>query len=277
MKLEQKKKKIKHFLVFITIVVFSFSCIPKRKFVYFKNDKVQSDTFRVAPKFVYKLQKEDILKIDIKVLDFNTPQDFFKKQGAVGGMRGGRLGGGGLLNPDMQYVVGYTVNDTGYIELPSIGLMKAENKTIDQLRNDILTEAKKLVVDVAVDVKLASFRISFLGEFNSRGTKFIARPSINMLELLALAGGMSDVADRTKVRLIRQVGDSTFFHYLDFSQPELIHDDFYWAKPNDIYYAEPKLDAKLTRKNLSTLTFAIGIVTTVLTFGIFIINLSQRG
>lgn len=105
--------------------------------------------------------------------------------------------------PELASSVG--VRPDGKITFPLVGDVQAEGRTPQQLTADI-TEAlrtfiKEPVVTVIVD-EINSFKVYVLGEVTTQG-ELLLRRKTRFLEALALAGGLTNFADKSKIILIR--------------------------------------------------------------------------
>ncbi|MBI4578193.1 MAG: polysaccharide biosynthesis/export family protein [Planctomycetes bacterium] len=93
-----------------------------------------------------------------------------------------------------------TVDELGYIDLPQIGLMKAEGRTARELQGDIIQKAKAaelyrpedqpMVTVVVVNPLQRMFNLS--GSVLYPGPYRIARPDFRVFEAINLGGGMDD-------------------------------------------------------------------------------------
>ncbi|MBU2649622.1 MAG: polysaccharide biosynthesis/export family protein [Bacteroidetes bacterium] len=138
-----------------------------------------------------------------------------------------------------QVLVGYYVNDEGYIYFPFLGELQVQGMTLDEAR-DILTERiKKYVNQPIVTIKLINNTISLIGEFNSQGTYRITKAKLTVYEAVSMAGGFTPYAKLNKVKLVRQTTDGPIIQTLDLSNKEILLSDLYYVYPNDLLYAEP--------------------------------------
>ncbi|MEI7727083.1 MAG: hypothetical protein WCK09_18380, partial [Bacteroidota bacterium] len=60
-----------------------------------------------------------------------------------------------------------------------------------------------------------------------------------LFEALALAGDLTEFANRTRVALIRQVVGGSQVHYIDLTSDQILKSKFYYLQPNDIVYVAP--------------------------------------
>ena len=118
-----------------------------------------------------------------------------------------------------------------------------------------------------VNVKMASFKISVLGEVANPGQFTVESEKISILQALANAGDLTIYGKRDNVMLVRE--DATgqkSVHRLNLNDANLINSPYYYLQQNDAIIVEPN---KVKAQNASigqstTLWFsAVGIVTSV--------------
>ncbi len=110
-----------------------------------------------------------------------------------------------------------------------------------------------------VIVRLASFRITLLGEFQSPGKYDVYQNNINIFEAISLGGDLTDFAKRNKVAIIRQTGKGSKVIRVDLNDKRILESDYYYLLPNDIVYAEP-----IKAKQFVSTNFPYGLVFSVL-------------
>lgn len=135
----------------------------------------------------------------------------------------------------------YTVSTDGYILFPVLGKVYCKGMTKQELREDLEQRLKQYLTDPLVDIRLTNLNISVLGEVKNPGTKTATTERINLFQALALAGDMTDYADRTKVKLLRysEKAKRDTVIQLDFSEANIVNSPYYYLQQNDILYVEP--------------------------------------
>lgn len=115
----------------------------------------------------------------------------------------------GLLNPTG---VGATplptvkVDERGMIFIPYVGLVKAEGKTLQQLRAEVRRQLSTKTLNPQVDVLPGDSRgriISVQGAVNSPGLYPIEEPTRRLLPMLARAGGIAGDPETIRIQLRR--------------------------------------------------------------------------
>lgn len=96
------------------------------------------------------------------------------------------------------------VRPDGKLSLPLINDIDASGLTIQELKAVIARKVKSFVPNPRVDVSLRtarSYQIYVMGEVQRSGT-FTPRSQVNVLQALALAGGLTPFAKRTEILVI---------------------------------------------------------------------------
>jgi polysaccharide export outer membrane protein len=112
------------------------------------------------------------------------------------------------------------VRPDGGISFPLVGEVMAAGKTADQVRDEIRKRLERYIPDAVVTVSvihIASYRIYVLGRVNKPGDFAVGR-DVDVLQALALAGGLTPFAQENDIRVVRKVDGQTTtipFHYAD--------------------------------------------------------------
>jgi polysaccharide export outer membrane protein len=246
------------------VLIFFGSCVPNKRIVYFQEmneNAAPVDSFKYD-RSQYRLQKNDIVSIDVK----SPRNDEFVKFFTSASGQGGQAAIGAQTGGDLFYVTGYTINDSGYITFPVIGQFKMEGLTTAEASFKLDSTLKILQSDAQVIVRIGGLRITLLGEFNRPGKLVVMQNQVTIFEAIALGGDLTEVAKRDKVVLLRQYPDGAKLHYLNVLDRNIVNSSFYFLQPNDLLYVEPlKRRAYGVGVNgLQTLTTTLTLITTTL-------------
>ena len=116
-----------------------------------------------------------------------------------------------------------TVRPDGMITLPLLGDIQAAGLRPDALKDRIQTAAGKYVTDPNVTIivrQLNSRKVFITGQVTTPGAYPLAGPR-SVMQLIALAGGVSEYADASNVTIVRQEAGRTRsfrFNYKDVSK-----------------------------------------------------------
>jgi polysaccharide export outer membrane protein len=255
---------MKLFLTLIAIVFLAGSCMHK-KIVYLQ-DKTETANQKVEYQNVppeYTIKKGDLLYIDIFSTNKEIAEIFIT---------------GNIVNTTSQgsgtnyyYLYGYMVNDSGFIEVPVIGKILAEGKQIKQIEEIVQQKTSEHLNNTLVKVRLVSYYVTFLGEVNSQGKITVMQNNLNILDGLAMAGGVSDYGNKKNVLLIRQTENGSITYRLDLTDRNLLKQEKYYLLPNDIVIVEP-LKNKAFQLGVRDYTLILTTITSTLTLIILVTN-----
>lgn len=241
------------FFLLLAIIAGFYSCVPHKKIIYFQDGAIQGDTFH-RPKFNYRIQPRDRLIIKVSSYNDKVTNFFNLNTGSMQGVSSARLAYNPLYN--------YWVDDSGSVDIPMFNHVKVSGLTIEEARIKIQQMMREQVPDAYVLVRLANFRVTILGETGSGTVIETEKDFLSIYEALAEAGDIGDFGDRTNVRVIRNIGDSSQVFSLDLTKKDLLASDMYYLQPNDIVYVE-RLKVKTFINNLNTVSKILGITTII--------------
>lgn len=254
--------------LFCGIFLFS-ACVPNRKIVYLqKNDlnkgsQIPLDT--VVRMHQLKLQEYRIRPQDILFIHFESLTggdfDFLEKLNSRGQTASSGGGGVGIAT------IGILVDVDGDIEFPVMGKVKVSGLTLFEAQDTLRQLASSFVKDVIVRVRLLNFRFTVLGEVNSEQTVTSLNTQVTLPEAIGMSGGLSELADRQHIKVIRQIGDSAQVHYINMLDESFVDSPYYYIQQNDVIIVPPlrqrpfrRYFAQNTALFVSTLTAVIFIV-----------------
>ena len=256
------RSNLQKLFLMISIAIGFSSCISNKQLVYFPDHRLNTDslinTYNVPG--VYRLQPRDVLSIKIKTLDPQS-SEYFNMQSENGILN---------FNPASMYVSGYSVNDSGTIELPEIGAVSVGGLTVIEAQNKIEKALKVYLKKATIIVKLVSFKITILGEVQNPGYYYVYNDQATVLEGLGLAGDLTDFGNRENITIIRQNDDGVGAVLVNLKDPKFLASPYYFLKPNDVIYIQP-VKAKNTRGNLNTLGF-ISVIFGAVSTAVLLLN-----
>ncbi len=134
------------------------------------------------------------------------------------------IGHGDILNihvwKDDALAKQVTVLPDGRIAFPLIGEIKAEGKTVVQLRKEIETGLKRFVPDPILNVEVAqvnSMLIYVIGKVNHPG-RFVLNTNIDTLQALAMAGGLNPFAKQDSIKVFRKTNLETSMYHFNYDE-----------------------------------------------------------
>ena len=245
---------LRKFCQLLIITTICTSCYYNKKWVYLQ-DKSYSENqvtqVRNEPTS-YRLRPNDILSVKVKSTAEEGTSDIFNISPSQNFM---------TVDAGNLYMQGYSIDNLGQITLPILGKITVVNLTVDEAETLIQKETNRYLKNATVIVKLASYKITVLGEVKSPGYKYIYNEQVTLLEGLGMGGDLTENGNRKRIKLIRQVPTGSEVVMLDLTNPSLLKSKYYYLMPNDVLYIEP-LKAQASRSNLTNWTFILSLVTT---------------
>jgi polysaccharide export outer membrane protein len=164
------------------------------------------------------------------------------------------------------YLNGSTINSKGVIEIPIIGEIYLLGKNLEEAKISIQKVVEEYLQDAIVIVKLANFQVTILGEVNKPGTFPVFKENVTIFEALALAGDLSDYANRQKIKIVRTYNNKKKIYTIDLTNQQLLLSDFYYLRNNDMIYVEPlkyrtfrKSQSQIVLSALTTLALMVNV------------------
>lgn len=233
------KTVLRNFVGVCAAVLVLSGCVENKMVVLLqKNDlkkKVQIDSVQRTysiDKFEYRIQTNDIISVRYQSLTAKDI-DFFAQE-SQGSMAGLNLAAGGSA-----LLVGELVDEDGMIPVPVIGRVKVSGMTIFEIQDMIQKLADQYLDSPIVKVRLLNYRFTVLGEVGREGTVVVGNNRVSMLEAIGLSGGLGELADRTKVKLIRQENNQTTVQYINLLDEDFINSPYFYVHQNDVLIVPP--------------------------------------
>lgn len=253
-------------LIFVVITSLVFSCVPNKKLVYLQNDDLHQSMPKDSIISYYELDYENytIQPHDILSVQFQSTTedefDFIKEFGT-----GGMAGGGGAAN--MLSLRGELVDMEGNIEFPVIGSINVQGLTVFEIQSKLQELVALYVEDPVVKVRLLNYRVSVLGEVQGESVIRTQNTRTTFMEAIALAGGLTEMADRENVKVIRQKGDQAEVFYINLLQEEFLESDKFYIYQNDIVIVPPLRQRPFRRYYAQNLSLLLSSISAVLFIG----------
>jgi polysaccharide export outer membrane protein len=216
--------------IILLIIFLITSCTAPKDIVYFQDELIgKDDRQTVQTELTYK--PNDLLTIVVSGLDpeavkpFNLPviannSSLIRAQGEL----------------KMQT---YLVDLKGNIEFPVLGTINIGGHTTSEATEMLKIKLIEYIKDPIVNIRLANFTISVLGEVNKPGTFTIEDEKISLIEALGLAGDLTIYGKRENVLLIREDNGVKRITKFDLTSIKVVNSPQYYLTQNDMIYVEP--------------------------------------
>lgn len=219
-----KNKALVFALTMLAVVTGSFtSCISPKEIVYLRDAEL-GRTESIGANFQTTIQKDDQLEITVSSKQPELTQPFTVSD----------FGGNSSGSSNKKI---YQVDVNGNIVLPVIGTMSAAGKTCAQLGRDISSALRgnEYISDASVNVRIANFKYSVLGEVASPGIKSVSGERITILEAISQAGDLKDDASRV-ITVLREQNGKRNMATVDLRSKSLFTSPYYYLQQNDVIY-----------------------------------------
>jgi polysaccharide export outer membrane protein len=262
-------EKYKNNLLWILLsgVIMLSSCVSNKKYIYLQdkgNAKTDSNGVMPVVPYAYKLQKGDVVYVSLTTEDEKLNRIF------VPGASGQVLQQQQNVSGTLFYFIGFTIDSRGEIEFPYLGKIKVVDMEIEQAKAAIEMQLKKFFKVFYLQVKVAEFKFSVLGYVNRPGQYYFQQNKVSIIEALAMAGDLQNLAKRSSLQLYRQYPDGVKIHSLDLTDRNLVNSPHWFLQPNDVLYIEP-LKVR-TAGDVSSFQTSMNVITPLLSSLLVVLN-----
>lgn len=101
------------------------------------------------------------------------------------------------------------VRPDGGISFPLAGEIRAEGRTVEQIREDLAERLSRYIPDLVLTVTVTDVsgnRIFVVGQVARAGV-FVMNPDLDVMQALSLAGGTTPFASLANIRILRRQGN----------------------------------------------------------------------
>jgi polysaccharide biosynthesis/export protein len=245
--------KSRYILLLSIIVLLLASCTTKKQLTYMNDLANTEEMFNIKIP-AYRVQKQDILYINIKSINDEINALFTAQSGESRQM---------FQNETSLYINGYVVDDSGRIEMSLLGPIPVEGLTLNEIKDLIRERSKVYLKEASIDVKLISFKFTVLGEVRRPGTYSNYNNQLTVFEAISMSGDITDYGDRKHVLVVRPTPEKTKTYRIDLSKKGVISSEAFFLMPNDVVIVEP-VRAKAFWINIPNFSLALSTITTLI-------------
>ena len=243
----------KNYILFLLLVLCLSSCVKYKSIINYNEDTNVLKQPQIIGNYTpITIQPNDILQIEVvsieedAVILFNNYQEN-----------------------------GYLVGPDGNIDFPLLGQVNVKEKTTSEARKMLLEGLTKYFVEAPIiNLRIANFTIHVNGEVNRPGSFTISNERLSVIEAVTQAGDFTPYARRDSILIIREVGNTRMFGYVNFNSADIFNSPYFYLRQNDVIYIMPDKSklGTIRERELKYVPFlSIGI--SVLILGITIFNL----
>lgn len=211
---------------------------------------------------VNTIQTGDQLVILITAKDADVVKPFNQNYASSEVIQNNSFAGGNTPTQGNTTISGptYTVDSGGNIDFPILGKINTTGKTLVELKDEIRNKMTRFVMEPTVNVRLANFKITVLGEVNRQGDYTVANGQATILNALGLAGDLTMYGKRDDILIIRTEDGNITHGKVNIQDANLINSPYYHLKQGDAIIVSANNTKDLTAKqNPNTALYLTGI------------------
>lgn len=226
-------KKNLIFAVLAAVLMVS-SCVAPKNIAYFQNRLVDQPE-QIDKHGGIVIQPKDMLSIVVSsknpelVVMFNLPVVSYQAGSEI------------VSSSGYQRLMGYVVDNDGFIDFPILGRLKVSGLTrwelSEMIKARLLDEG--YLTDCVVTVEFMNFKVSVIGEVNSPGTYTIEGDKVTVLQAISLARDLTIFGQRENVTVIRERNNERVMYQINLCDVSMFNSPAYYLQQNDIVYVEP--------------------------------------
>ena len=235
MKTKQNMTFNKQILFALSIALMAMvSCSTVKDIAYFQN-KVVNEPEAIDKHAGIVIQAKDMLSIVVSsrnpelVAMFNLPVVSYQA-------------GSEVVNTGYnQRLMGYVVDNDGFIDFPVLGPIKVVGLTrwelSELIKNKLLNDG--LLTDAVVTVEFMNFKVSVIGEVNAPGTYSLQNDKVTILQAISLARDLTIFGQRENVCVIREREGERVIYEINLCDVSMFNSPAYYLQQNDVVYVQP--------------------------------------
>ena len=228
------RKNALSFIVAMLVLMLA-GCNSSKQVAYFQN----IDTLSLASSrglYDAKIMPKDILTITVSTTDpqVSLPFNLIVQN---------PLTTSGQISSGSGSLQQYLVDNDGNIQFPVVGRIHVGGLTKTQCESNIREKILPYLSSTenpVVTVKMASYRVTVLGEVTRPGVVPVSTEKMSILEALAEAGDLTIYGKRDNILLIREDAEGEKHqHRINLNDANLINSPYYYLQQNDLVYVQP--------------------------------------
>lgn len=258
-----KLRRTNYHLLIVNLIlltgIFLSGCKAYRQNLIFKTEKegnYMNPSFQKAiedAKENYVIQRDDYIKFRVftndgeKIVD---PNNELNQQNTNRQQQGDER--------DRKYLV----RSDGKVGLPMVGDVTLAGLTLDQADSVLAEKFSKFYKDVFVTTEFTNKRVIVLGAVGGQVIP-LENQNMNILEVIALAGGLPQDSKAYNIRLIRGDLKNPQVNIIDLSTLQGMQNASLRVEPNDVIYVEPV--RRVWNESIRDISPVLGIISNVIT------------
>lgn len=248
---------VNRLLLLVAVLALS-SCASRQDVIYFQDEPISEAITNQNSNFELRYKTDDLLTIIVSADDPVVAQPYNLQAAST---TTSVIDAQGSLK--MQT---YLIDSQGNIEFPGLGTIKIGGLTRSEANNLLKERLKEYIKNPIVNIRLANFTVTVLGEVKNPGSYTIQDEKISISEALGLAGDLTIYGKRDNVLLIREVDGQKKYSKIDLTSVNVLNSANYYLTQNDVLYVEPnnaRVRASSYNQNNGVIISAVGTLATI--------------
>ncbi len=239
-------------LIFIASVL--SSCGTNKKIAYFQD--ISPDAYAnpqllaLASETDLKIQPDDILQITIQSID--PELNNIMGSNNMSDLTRNSANNASLPTTPSDNIPGFRVDKLGFIELPLAGKLQVAGLNTTEVKELVRSKAAPYYKNPVVNVRLANFKVTVLGEVLRPGTYSVSNETITILDAIGMAGDLTIYGKRENVLLIRKEKGQLSYIRFDMNSSSTFKSPYFVLHQGDVIYIEPN-KSKIASTDVSKL------------------------
>lgn len=130
----------------------------------------------------------------------------------------------------------YLVEHDSTVALPMLGRVKVAGLTRTEAARQLEGLYRKELKDPIIELKIINLKVTLLGEIKNQGVYSLTRDHTSLVEIIGLAGGLTDKANGKNIKIIRGNLQKPQIFELDLTKLKTLSDSRLMLQNNDIIY-----------------------------------------
>jgi polysaccharide export outer membrane protein len=169
----------------------------------------------------------------------------------------------GIYNSNEVYGKWLMVDAFGNVAVPRIGEVQVAGKTAIEVEEMLKGIFSKSVLNPIVEVKVLNKEVTVMGEVRTPSKLLLDKEENSILEIISRAGDFDYYANKTKVTVVREIGNVPYKIELDLTGMDVHHSQNILVQPGDIVYV-PTRRGKNWDKKASTAIPVTSVITSII-------------
>lgn len=277
--------KIFKYILFLILPFLLSSCITSKDVKYMQpSESLVINEEGLIPYNipVYRITKNDMLILNIVTTPKGDAAQFYSSLNtSTNGQNNiSMTGGSGSGGNAIIYFNGLRVDSKGDINVFGIGYIKAEGRTIEDIRLEIQEKVNENFQEGKSEVRLDTNGITYyiLGDVETTGMtgeKVAHKNTLTLSEAIAINGGLNRTIDRKNIVIHRKYPEGIKKAKIDLTREDVMNSPYYYVQNGDEIFLTTQRRALngFGKDPVQTLISGVSVITTALSIYLLLKNL----